>query len=134
MECALTMVLLRMLVLLALSSAAASAAVPVQAGVGALHPAGDASAEGMVSISVAPEAYHRLTEGRGSAEGRGSEHEFCYCISNTMLKLLHYEPNFQVFETRTKLSIMQQSCYMDLFDADTEAIPFLNFLKKIAHI
>uniref|UniRef100_A0ACD5ZQ11 Uncharacterized protein n=2 Tax=Avena sativa TaxID=4498 RepID=A0ACD5ZQ11_AVESA len=53
MECPRTMVLLQVLMFLALSGAAA-----VQAGV--VHPAGDATTEGGLSISVAPAAYHQL--------------------------------------------------------------------------
>jgi hypothetical protein len=65
MECALTIVLLQVLVLLALSGAASSAAGTA---VGVRHPAGDAS------MSTAPEAYHQLVEpiGRGSPPEDGT--------------------------------------------------------------
>jgi hypothetical protein len=54
MECALTIVLLQVLVLLALSGAESSAAGT--GAVGVRPPAGDAS------MSAAPEAYHQLVE------------------------------------------------------------------------
>ncbi|KAM0884953.1 hypothetical protein ACQ4PT_030654 [Festuca glaucescens] len=138
MERTFTMVLLQVLALLALSSAAAD--VTVQAAVGVRHPADDASTEGSMSISVAAEAYHQLVEqtGTGSPEDGTATAE----IKRKNARILARRNSGALtrhYARKLKIAVPGQHGFKDFVNATTEKVTgycidvFEAALKKLPH-
>ncbi|KAM0918361.1 hypothetical protein ACQ4PT_008922 [Festuca glaucescens] len=133
MERTSTMVLLQVLVLLALSSAAAVA-------VTARHPAGNASTEGGVSISAAAEAYHQLVEqtGSGSPEDGTATAEIKRKNARTLARR-NSGALTRHYAKKLKIAVPGKHGFKDFVNATTEKVTgycidvFEAAVKKLPH-